>query len=78
LKRTDTLWKALGKAAVLRETTGAPLVLLATGAPVRGSAGAEALKQLTGPEKPVHAVIEMLAQSGLDDLRTLCDGKAGK
>jgi len=78
LKRTDTLWKALGKAAVLRETTGAPVVLLATGAPVRGSAGAEALKQLTGPEKPVHAVIEMLAQSGLDDLRTLCDGKAGK
>jgi hypothetical protein len=42
---------------------------------VRGSAGAEALKQVTGPKKPVHAVIEMLTQSGLDNLRALCDGK---
>jgi site-specific DNA-methyltransferase (adenine-specific) len=75
LKRTDTLWKALGKAAVLHEMAGAPLVLLTTGAPVRGSAGAEALKHLTGPKKPVHAVIEMLTQSGLDDLRALCDKK---
>jgi site-specific DNA-methyltransferase (adenine-specific) len=75
LKRTDTLWKALGKAAVLREAASAPLVLLTTGAPVRGSAGAEALKQVTGPKKPVHAVIEMLTQSGLDNLRALCDGK---
>jgi DNA modification methylase len=78
LKRTDTLWKALGKAAVLRETTGAPLVLLTTGTPARGSAGAEALKQLTGPKKPVYAIIEMLTQSGLDDLRSLSYGKLPK
>ena len=37
LKRTDTLWKALGKAAVLREVSNTPLVLLTTDAPVRGS-----------------------------------------
>jgi site-specific DNA-methyltransferase (adenine-specific) len=78
LKRTDTLWKALGKAAVLREVAHGPLVLLTTGAPVRGSAGAEALKQLTGPKKPVHAVIEMLTQSGLDNLRCLFEGKSPK
>jgi site-specific DNA-methyltransferase (adenine-specific) len=78
LKRTDTLWKALGKAAVLREVAHGPLVLLTTGAPVRGSAGAEALKQLTGPKKPVHAVIEMLTQSGLDNLRCLFEGKSHK
>jgi modification methylase len=74
LKRNDTLWKALGKAAVLHEVTSAPLVLLTTGAPTRGSAGAEALRQVTGPNKPVHAVIEMLERSGLDNLRALCEG----
>ena len=71
LKRNDTLWKALGKAAVLREVASAPLVLLTTDVPTRGSAGAEALKQVTGPQKPVHAVIEMLKPSGLDNLRAL-------
>jgi site-specific DNA-methyltransferase (adenine-specific) len=75
LKRSDTLWKALGKAAVLREVSNTPLVLLTTDAPVRGSAGAEALKQVTGPtKKPIHAVIEMLKLSGLEDLRLLCEG----
>ena len=33
LKRADTLWKALGKAAVLREASSTPLVLLTTGVP---------------------------------------------
>jgi DNA modification methylase len=77
LKRTDTLWKALGKAAVLHEVSNAPLVLLTTDAPVRGSAGAEALKQVTGPsKKPIYAVIEMLKLSGLEELRRLCEGKS--
>jgi site-specific DNA-methyltransferase (adenine-specific) len=75
LKRTDTLWKALGKAAVLREVTNSPLVLLTTDAPTRGSAGAEALKQVTGSKKPIHTVIEMLKQSGIEQLQALCDGK---
>jgi site-specific DNA-methyltransferase (adenine-specific) len=75
LKRTDTLWKALGKAAVLREVTNTPLVLLTTDAPTRGSAGAEALKQVTGSKKPIHTVIEMLKQSGIEQLQALCDGK---
>jgi site-specific DNA-methyltransferase (adenine-specific) len=74
LKRADTLWKALGKAAVLHEISNTPLVLLTTDSPARGSAGAEALKQVTGPKKPIHAVIEMLQPSGLDDLRLLCEG----
>lgn len=63
LKRTDTLWKALGKAAVLHEagaTDDVPLVLLSTDAPTRGSAGDKALKVVTGPGKPIHDVIELL------------------
>lgn len=71
--RTDTLWKALGKAAVLREAGGAPLVLL-TADPSGGGTAPEALKFVVGPGKPFHAVVEMLAPSGLDALRLLCDG----
>jgi DNA modification methylase len=72
LKRTDTLWKALGKAAVLREIDGkTPLVLLTTDAPVRGSAGAQALGVVTGPGKPITAVLEMRSASHLDTLAKL-------
>lgn len=74
LKRTDALWKALGKAAVLREAGTTPLVLLTTGVPARGSAGAEALKQVVGPTKPIHAVVEMLDPSAPSVLTALCDG----
>jgi DNA modification methylase len=74
LKRTDTLWKALGKAAVLREVSNTPLVLLTPDAPARGP-GAEALKQVVGPKKPIHAVIEMLKSTGLERLTALCEGK---
>jgi DNA modification methylase len=74
LKRTDTLWKALGKAAVLREVSNTPLVLLSTDAPTRG-AGADALKTVVGPKKPIHAVIEMLKSTGLERLTALCGGK---
>ncbi|MGH9124216.1 MAG: DNA-methyltransferase [Acidimicrobiales bacterium] len=74
LKRTDTLWKALGKATVLREVGNTPLVLLTTDAPARG-AGAEALKQVVGPKKPIYAVIEILKPAGLERLRALCEGK---
>ncbi len=61
LRRTDTLWKALGKASVLHESTAAlPLVLLTTDAPARGTAGAQSLKVLRGPGKPVFDVVELL------------------
>jgi DNA modification methylase len=72
LNRTDTLWKALGKAAVLHELIDAPFVLLVTDPPTHGLA---ALKEVTGPKKPLRAVIEMLEQSSLQELRALCAGK---
>ncbi|HTT89678.1 MAG TPA: DNA methyltransferase, partial [Acidimicrobiales bacterium] len=75
LARTDGVWKALGKAAVLREMGQNPFVLLTTEAPERASAGYGALEKLTGPKKkPVRAVIEILSSSGLEDLRRLCLG----
>ena len=70
LKRTDTLWKALGKAAVLHQGGGdLPLVLLTTDAPAKGSAGAVALGVVTGPGRPVSDVIELLDADGRSRLR---------
>jgi site-specific DNA-methyltransferase (adenine-specific) len=73
LRRADTLWKALAKAAVLREAGGGPLVLLTTGVPANG-AGADALKQMVGPARPIHAVIDMLETTDRERLRSLCGG----
>jgi hypothetical protein len=60
---------------VLHQVGKTPLVLLTTDAPARASAGAEALRQVIGPKKPIYAVIKMLKKSGLDELRALCEGK---
>lgn len=61
LKRAETLWKAIGKAAVVHEAdVGLPLVLLSTDAPTRGSAGYQALAVMRGSGKPVFDVIELL------------------
>ena len=77
LRRTDTLWKALGKAAALQCAEQAagnqsppPLVLLTTDRPARNSTGQKALAATTGVDKPIHAVIEMLKP---EDLKTLAD-----
>lgn len=64
LRRTDTLWKALGKAAVLHEVDKRPLVLLTTDAPAAGSSGAAALDVVTGRGKPIYDVIELLSPEG--------------
>jgi hypothetical protein len=71
LRRTDVLWKAIAKAAVLAQASGAPFVLLTTGLPSPGSAGAAALQQVCGPGKPVRAAIDMLQPSAADELRSL-------
>jgi site-specific DNA-methyltransferase (adenine-specific) len=61
LRRKDTLWKALGKAAVLHHgRQELPLVLLTTDAPARGSAGYVALEVMKGSGRPVHDVVELL------------------
>ena len=76
LKRTDTLWKALGKASVLSvdPTFDMPVVLLTTDKPAKGSAGAKALAASTGwhpgreRRRPVAAVVEMLDAQGRAEL----------
>jgi DNA modification methylase len=70
LKRSDALWKALGKAAVLHQgRPDLPLVLLTTDAPTRGSAGHAALEALKGPGRPVLDLVELLNLADQDRLR---------
>jgi len=66
LRRTDTLWKSLGTAAVLHEShlqgdgSGMPLVLLTTDAPAKGTPGHKALRVMRGPGRPVFDLVELL------------------
>lgn len=75
LRRTDTLWKALGKAAVIKASnvTPAPLVFLTTNLPPSGSAGDLALRAARGGV--FHDAIEMLAPEGQRRLRHYAAGK---
>jgi site-specific DNA-methyltransferase (adenine-specific) len=69
LKRTDTLWKALGKAAVLKAgRSDLPLVLLTTDAPARGSAGHAAMRALSGSGGAVFDLIELLTPADQERL----------
>jgi site-specific DNA-methyltransferase (adenine-specific) len=75
LRRTDTLWKALGKAAVLKSAyPTARLVLLTTNAPARNSAGHSALSQLLGPRKAIRDVIVLSSSDDLQRLRRYAGG----
>ena len=87
LKRTDTLWKALGKAAVLHEerrtnpkrTNLGALVLLSTDLPARQSAGGKALAAMRGPSRAVDDVVELLDGEGLQRLQTYAlDSRKGR
>ena len=77
LRRGDTLWKALGRAAVIAAgRPGLPLVLLTTDAPIPRSAGHLALGALLGPGGAITDVIEILAPDAPDRLRRLAEGPA--
>lgn len=75
LQRTDTLWKAIGKAAVLANgAEPVPLVLLTTDKPVRNSAGHKALDQVCGHGEDVGApVLDVIDLFDADDLVRLGD-----
>ncbi|HET9690277.1 MAG TPA: site-specific DNA-methyltransferase [Acidimicrobiales bacterium] len=62
LARTDTLWKALGRAAVLQAAGRRPLVLLSTELPRRRSSGDKALR-LLGPAA-LHDVVALVDPEG--------------
>ena len=70
LRRTDTLWKTLAKAAVLHQgRRDLPLVLLTTDAPTAGTAGSAALDALRHPGGPVFDLMELLEPRDHERLR---------
>ena len=75
LRRTDTLWKAIGRAAVLHaRPVKEPLVLMTTDRPTPDSAGQRALDAITGDGKPIRAVIEMGDPEDLELLSRFASG----
>lgn len=74
LRRTDTVWKALGKVAVLAQRQVPPerIVLLSTDLPPKGSAGDHALKALEGTS--YRAAFEMLSAEGQQRLMEFARG----
>jgi DNA modification methylase len=77
LKRTDTLWKALGKASVLHASEpDLRLVLLTTDMPPPSSAGGKALAEVLGigDRKTIADVIRLLEPDDLRRLQLLAAG----
>jgi DNA modification methylase len=74
LRRSDTVWKALGKVAVLRERNIAPnrIILLSTDLPAPRSAGDKALRSLEGTS--YRAVFDMLAPEAHEQLAEFARG----
>ncbi|HML00088.1 MAG TPA: DNA methyltransferase [Acidimicrobiales bacterium] len=76
LRRTDALWSAVGRAAVVHAAyPECPLVLLTTQAPVPGSAGDRAWRALQTPEGPgalpmVYDVVEIGSDQAAARLRS--------
>ncbi len=75
LRRADMLWKALGKAAVLRQAApDSRLIVLTTDLPPKGSSGASALDAVCGPDRPILDVIDLTAD---DAAKRLAEYAAG-
>ncbi len=74
LRRTDTLWKALGKASVLHASRDPDykLVFLTTDLPPRNSAGGHALRAAHG--QTFHDALEMRSPDGQERLRRYAEG----
>ena len=75
LRRTDSVWKALGKASVLRASRDDDyrLVFLTTDLPPRNSAGGQALRAAHGVT--FHDAIAMLGPEGKERLRRYAEGE---
>jgi DNA modification methylase len=74
LRRTDTLWKALGKAAILKsEIPERRLIFLTTSLPAPGSAGDAALESARGDL--FSDAVEMLSPTGQAKLKTYASGE---
>ncbi|MGH9120493.1 MAG: DNA-methyltransferase [Acidimicrobiales bacterium] len=72
LERGEVMWRSIGRATVLAHTAGLPLVLLSPKLPPRRSGAWRTLQAVCGPGRPVHAVVDLTAQSAPSMLRAIC------
>ena len=80
LRRTDTLWRVLGKASVVAASDpGSRLLVLTTDLPAPGSPGARALAAVVGegPGRTIVDVVPLADEEGLERLRRHAEGDAG-
>jgi site-specific DNA-methyltransferase (adenine-specific) len=67
-QRVELLWRAISKAAIVSEVDpSAGFVVLSVDQPAAASGG-RALAAVTGPGKPVHAVVDMLSEHAVSAL----------
>ncbi len=75
-QRIDMMWRAISKGAVLRQVDpSAGFVILTVDEPTAASGG-RALAAVTGPGKPVTAVVDMLAKAAASTLADLGNASA--
>lgn len=75
LARTDTLWRAIGRAAAIdAHRAGRRLVLLTSHRPPDRSPAARVLAEMVGRDRPIHDVIELLDPADMARLAVLADG----
>lgn len=71
LARSDAVWKLIARAAAGAAGGLAAPVVLTTGTPPAGTPAGDALEAVTGPGRPIRAVVDVLDPSALDRLRDL-------
>jgi site-specific DNA-methyltransferase (adenine-specific) len=68
-QRIELLWRAIAKASVIREVDPTSRFgILTVGIPA-GQSGGRALEAVTGPKKPVAAVVDIASADSIDQLR---------
>jgi hypothetical protein len=75
LARTDTLWRAIGRAAAIdAHREGRRLVLLTSHRPPERSPAARVLAEVVGPDRPIFDVIQLLDREDMARLAAHADG----
>jgi hypothetical protein len=67
-QRIELLWRAIAKGAVVRAAEPTHHYAVLTCAVPTAASGGRALEIVTGPDQPVQAVIDLLAEDSLDEL----------
>jgi hypothetical protein len=70
------LWRAVGKASIWHQARGAgAFIVLTTDAPASRTASRVALDLVTGPDKPITDVVELLDTAAHERLRSYASGR---